>query len=108
MLGGRFECEVGCSDMKWLLFAVSLFALFVSFNALYMLPGRYAAFNFDLAGFGTLIGILTAWLSGKRFADSDRPRRKKRTIIQTPPVALCTFILVIFCAMGLLKFMASR
>lgn len=94
--------------MKWLLFAVSLFALWVSFNALYMLPGRYAAFNFEVAGFGIVIGILTAWLSGKRFADADRPKRKKRPIMQTPPMVLCTFILVIFCAIGLLTFMASR
>src|ERR1700677_4665779 len=97
--------QLGVRDMKWVLFALSLFALWVSFNALYMLPGRYTAFNFELAGAGITVGILTAWLSGKRFATADEPKRKQRTIMQTPPVVLCTFVLVIFCAMGILRFM---
>jgi uncharacterized membrane protein YidH (DUF202 family) len=94
--------------MKWLLFAVSLFTLWVSFNALFMLPGRYTAFNFELAGVGIAVGILAAWLSGKRFTDSDPRKRNRGKIMQTPPVVLCIFILVIFCAMGALKVMASR
>ena len=42
--------QLGVRDMKWVLFALSLFALWVTFNALFMLPGRYTAFNFELAG----------------------------------------------------------
>jgi len=95
--------QLGVGDMKWILFAASLFALWVSFNALFMLPGRYAAFNFEVAGAGVTIGILTAWLSGKRFTDAERSKRRRRTIMQTPPVVVCTFILFVFCAMGLLK-----
>lgn len=94
--------------MKWLLFAISLFALWVSFNALYMLPGRYSAFNFELAAVGIAVGIAAAWLSGKRFADADQRKRKKGTIMQAPPVVLCAFILIIFCVMGVLKSMSSR
>ena len=93
--------------MKWLLFAISLFALWVAFNALFMLPGRYTAFNFELAAAGIVIGIATAWLSGKRFVDTGR-RGKRGALMQAPPVVLCTFILVIFCAIGILKVVASR
>jgi membrane associated rhomboid family serine protease len=82
--------------MKWLLFALSLFALWVAFNALFMLPGRYTAFNFELAAAGIVIGIVTAWLSGKRFIDTGHRRGKRGALMQAPPVLLCTFILVIF------------
>jgi hypothetical protein len=93
--------------MKWLLLAVSLLALWVSFNALYMVPGRYTAFNFEVAGIGIAIGILTALLSGKRFVDVDRGRRTKKAIMLTPPLVLCTFILLVFCVMAGLKIIAS-
>ena len=93
--------------MKWLFFAFSLFCLWVAFNALYMLPGKYTPFNFELAGTGIGIGILTAWLSGKRFVVAE-PKRQRSSIVQSPPVVLCIFILIIFCVIGLLKFAASR
>ena len=74
--------------MKWPLFVISLFALWVAFNALYMLPGRYTAFNFELAAIGIGVGILTAWLSGRRFAEADSRRRKRGAIMQSPGSAL--------------------
>jgi hypothetical protein len=93
--------------MKWLLFAFSLFSLWVAFNALYMLPGKYTALNFELAGTGIGIGILTAWLSGKRFVEAE-PKRPRASLLQSPPVVLCVFILTIFCVIGLFKFVLSR
>ena len=90
--------------MKWLPFAVSLFALWVSFNALFMAPGpRYRTFDFQVAGVGIAVGILTAWLSGKRFVVANRARSTKGAIMLTPPVVLCTFILFVFGAMAVLK-----
>jgi membrane associated rhomboid family serine protease len=94
--------------MKWLLFAISLFALWVAFNALYMLPGPYTAFNFELAAAGIGVGTLTAWLSGKRFTHTERRKRRSSALMKAPPVVLLIFILVIFCAIGILRFLASR
>jgi hypothetical protein len=94
--------------MKWLLFVVSLFSLWVSFNSLFMLPGQYSAFNFEIAAVGIAIGVLTAWLSSKRFADAQRKRRRSGAILEAPPIALCLFVLVVFCVMGVLKLTASR
>ena len=94
--------------MKWPLFVISLFALWVAFDALYMLPGRYTAFNFELAAVGIGVGILTAWLSGRRFAEADSRRRKRGAIMQAPPVVACIVVLVVFSAIALLKITASR
>ncbi|MBV8207819.1 MAG: hypothetical protein JO041_13580 [Acidobacteria bacterium] len=94
--------------MKWLLFVISLFALWVAFNALYMVPGRYDAFRLEFAGGSITVGILAAWLSGRRFAKSDASKPRTGAILQAPPVVLCIFILAIFCAMAVMKFMAYR
>jgi membrane associated rhomboid family serine protease len=94
--------------MKWILFAISLFVLWVAFNALFMAPGPYSAFKFEVAGVGIALGVLTAWLSGKRFADAEPKRRRSAAIMKAPPVVLCIFILFVFCAIGVVKFMAYR
>lgn len=92
--------------MKWILFAISLFALWVAFNALFMAPGRYSAFNFEVAGVGILVGITLAWVSGKRFADAEPKRRRSGAILKAPPMVLCIFILFVFCTIGVIKLMA--
>jgi uncharacterized membrane protein YidH (DUF202 family) len=72
------------------------------------LPGRYTAFNFELAGAGITVGILTALLSGKRFADADQRERRKAAMTLARPVVLCTFILFVFCVIGVLNGMHKR
>jgi hypothetical protein len=94
--------------MKWILFAISLFALWVAFNALFMAPGRYSAFNFEVAGAGIVIGVLLAWISGKRFLVAEPKRTLEAAIMKTPPMVLCMFILFVFCAIGVVKLMAYR
>ena len=94
--------------MKWVLFAISLFALWVAFNALFMLPGQYSAFNFELAGSGIVAGILLAWVSSKGFLASEPKRLRNTAIMKAPPMVLCIFILIVFCAIGVIKFMAYR
>ncbi len=89
--------------MKWLLFAVSLLGLWIAFNSLFMIPGPYSAINFELAGIGTVVGVLLAWISSRRFVDSEP---KSSTIMKAPPMVLCVFILLVFCAIGIMKFIA--
>jgi hypothetical protein len=93
--------------MKWILFGISVFALWVAFNALFMLPGPYSAFNFDAAAVGMAVGVLMAWLSSKRFVEA-QPRRQRTAVLQAPPMIVCLFVLFLLCAMGALKLLASR
>lgn len=94
--------------MKWLLFEVSLFTLWVAFNALFMAPGRYHAFNFEVAGIGIAVRVMTAWLSGKKFVRTEQKTPSGAAIMKAPPMLLCVFILLLFCAIGALKLLAYR
>jgi hypothetical protein len=94
--------------MRWLLFAISLVALWFAFNLLFMVPGNYSATTFGLAGAGIVVGAVTAWLSGKRFAVAGTSSNRLTEIVKTPPMVLCIFILCIFCAIGVVKFLAYR
>lgn len=100
--------QLRASEMKWLLFAVSLFTLWVAFNALFMASGRYHAFNFEVAGIGIALGVMTAWLSSKKFMRTERETSRGAAVLKAPPVLFCIFILLLFCAMGALKVVAYR
>ena len=94
--------------MKWLLFAISLFALWFAFNLLFMVPGHYSAITVGLAAGGIIVGLSMAWLSGKRFVGGEAKTRRSVAIMKAPPMVLCIFILFVFCAMGALKLLAYR
>ena len=94
--------------MKWFLFALSLLGLWIAFNSLFMLPGQYSAFNFALAGVGVGVGVLLAWISSKRFVDAEPKTNRSAAILQAPPMVLCAFILLVFCAIGFVKRVAYR
>ncbi len=94
--------------MKWLLFAISFFALWFAFNLLFMVPGRYSAITVALAAGGIIVGLSMAWLSGKRFVGAESERHRSAAILKAPPMVLCIFILFVFCAIGVIKFMAYR
>ena len=93
--------------MKWILFALSLLALWVAFNSLFMLPGQYSAFNFELAGVGVIAGVVLAWISSKQFVAAE-PKRHRGAIMKAPPMVLCIFIVFVFCAIGVIKFVAYQ
>jgi hypothetical protein len=92
--------------MKWLLFVANLFALWFAFNLLFMVPGSYSPMTLGLTGVGIVVGALTAWFSGRRFALADTKGNRIAEIVKTPPMVLCIFILCVFCAIGIVKFLA--
>ena len=88
-----------------LLFALSLLALWFAFNALFMAPGSYRAFSFEVAGIGIAIGVMAAWVSSKRFARTGH-ETGLGAILKAPPMVLCIFILFVFCAIRVIKLIA--
>jgi hypothetical protein len=90
-------------------FLLSLVALWVAYNALFMLPGKYDYFNFVVAGFGVGLGVLFASMSSRRFAGQASEKRVPIAhILKAPPMAICIFILILFCLSGLVKIAAYR
>lgn len=93
--------------MKWFLFLLSLLALFVANTALFWLPGRYDWFNFVAAGIAISLAVLFAWLSARRFAASSSGKQPHwQDVIQAPPSTICIAVLLLFFAVGALKFIA--
>jgi hypothetical protein len=94
--------------MRWLLFGISLFALWFAFNVLFMVPGSYSATIIGLAAIGIAVGAVAAWFSGRQFALAWGRNQQPREVVKAPPVVLCIFILCVFCVMGIIKVMAYR
>ena len=93
--------------MKWFLFFLSLLALFVANNALFWVPGRYDWFTFVAAGAAISLAILFAWLSSRKFvAPSSMAQANWQDVIKAPPSAVCIFVLLLFFAVGVLRFIA--
>lgn len=74
--------------MKWVLLALSIYALLVSANALLLMPPRVPGttdwFNVALSVVALAVAILLGWLSRKRF-DKDC-RRKTAEGDSRPPL----------------------
>lgn len=90
----------------WLLFFVSLFFLWVAFNALFMVPsehpGQYDASLVSTAMVLIVVALLVAWASGRLFvAASYGSRNGYGSVLSTPPIMFCGGILLIF--LGLLS-----
>jgi hypothetical protein len=94
--------------MRWLLFAISLAALWFAFNVLFMVPGTYSATAFGLAGLGIVTGTVAAWFSGRQFTLAWGRDRRVNEIVRTPPVVLSIFILCVFCLIGAIKVLTYR
>jgi|SRR6478672_4587901 len=93
--------------MKWFFFFLSLLALFVANNALFWLPGRYDWFNFVAAGTAISLALLFAWLGSKKFvAPSSVTQPNWQDVIKAPPSTVCIAVLLLFFAVGVLKFIA--
>ena len=51
----------------WLLFLIALLFLWVAFNALFMVPGKYDSFTINTAALSMVLALLAAWGSAKLF-----------------------------------------
>ena len=94
--------------MKWLLFLLSLFALFVASNALFWLPGKYNWFSFLMAGTAIAVAAASAWFSGKRFATSAHGMQPRfMDVVMTLPPTIWIVVILLFCVFGLTKIVGN-
>jgi len=91
--------------MKWVLFLLSLLALFFANNMLFWVPGSYGWRNFVLAGIAIFLAAVLAWLSSKRFA---REHASWRELMMTPPAVIWIFVVLLLCCAGLMKAVMYR
>jgi hypothetical protein len=90
--------------MKWLYLALTVLSLWVAFNALFMLPGKYDAFNFWAAAVAILFAISSAWLGSRKFVNTEsRSRRRFGSLWRTPPTIVCITGLVLIAIAGILR-----
>ncbi len=94
--------------MKWVLFLFCLLTLFFASNLLFMVPGEYTWSIVGIAAIAILTAGVLAWLSSRMFvASQERPQTWKNVML-APPVAVWLFVLLLFCLLGLAKFVAYR
>jgi hypothetical protein len=99
--------EMEPEPMKWVLFFLSLLALFFANNALFWVPGHYDRFAFVAAGTAISLAVIFAWLSSKRFVmPTSAAQPAWKNVVMAPPAVICLFVLLLFLAAGLLKVMA--
>lgn len=95
--------------MKWMLFLLSLIALFVANNAIFWLPGKYDWFNAAAAGIAILSAGVLAWFSSRMFARSTLGAHATwKNVAMAPPAVIWLFVMLLFCFFGLMKIAASR
>jgi hypothetical protein len=95
--------------MKWVLFLLSLVALFVANNALFWLPGKYDWFNVAAAGTAILTAGVLAWFSSRKFARSASGAQATwKNVAMAPPSVIWLFVMLLFCFFGLMKIVAHR
>jgi hypothetical protein len=87
-----------------LLFALSIVCLWVSFNALFMVPGPYDSTTNTIAGAGIVAALGFAAASGKQFIAATTSRRiRPRRLWSTTPVIAWLVIVLVFGGMLLLE-----
>jgi len=91
--------------MKWVLLALSLYALLVAYNVLFLVPGNYDEFNFVAAGAAISVAAVLAWFSGRKFA---KKQATWKELMSTPPVVIWTFVVVVMGCVGILKLFTYR
>jgi hypothetical protein len=96
--------------VKWLLFFLSLVALFFANSVLFWMAGKYDWFTSVAAPVSICAAIVLAWASSKRFARKSSATFSPgfREILAAPPAVICIFVLILFGVTGLLKFIAYR
>jgi len=95
--------------VKWILFVLSLFALFFANNMLFWVPGKYDWLNFTSAGIAILLAAIFAWFSSKKFAKTTPVERPSLCeTLKAPPAVIWLFVMSLFAFFGLLKILAYR
>lgn len=90
--------------MKWVLFLLSLVALFVANNTLFWVPGSYDWFTVVAAGIAISIAAVLAWFSSKKFAAStSKGQADLKDVLMAPPAVIWFFVMLVFCLIGLLR-----
>ena len=95
--------------MKWVLFLLSLIALFVANNALFWVPGKYDWFTAIAASVAIATAGVLAWLSSRMFARSSLAAQASwKSVVMAPPAVVWLFVMLLFCLFGLMKIAARR
>lgn len=95
--------------MGWLFSGLTVLCLWVSFNALFMLPGQYDAFNFWAAGISIALATVCAWFGSRKFVSRmSAKRRRARSMWAAPPMVICITGLAIIALAALLRVVGHR
>ena len=90
--------------MKWVLFLLSLVALFFANNTLFWVPERYDWFTAVAAGIAISTAAVLAWFSSKKFAGStSKGQVALKDVLMAPPAVIWLFVMLVFCLIGLLR-----
>jgi len=90
-----------------LLFVLSIFCLWVGFNGLFMVPGKYDATVVSIVIVALALAFGFALASGKQFVAAARPVAVKahRTVFSTMPMIVWFVVVLAFGGLLLLKFL---
>ncbi len=95
--------------LKWLLFAVELFILWVLCNTLFLVPGPLVGARGLIILVAAPLAAGVAWASGRMFQilPSDEPVRIS-SILSSPPVVICIFVLSVATLATTVGILATR
>lgn len=80
--------------IRWALLVVEMPLIWVVLNSLFLVPGPYnGSRSVIIVGAAVLAGIV-AWASGRMFR-AEKEAVKSAKLVHTPPIVICTFVLVV-------------
>ena len=95
--------------MKYVLFLLSLIALFVANNALFWVPGKYDSFTAVAVSMAIVTAGVLAWFSSKKFARASLGAQATwKNVVMAPPAVIWLFVMLLFCFFGLMKIASYR
>jgi hypothetical protein len=95
--------------VKWLLFGVELFLLWVLCNTLFLVPGPYRGERGVIIAASAVLAALAAWTSGRLFqrSSTDGSPSLGKTF-SSPPVVICIFVLAVASIVMTVAILATR
>jgi len=93
--------------LKWLLFMVEIFLLWVLCNTLFLVPGPYKGERGVIIIVAALLAAVAAWGSGRMFGSETAPFSLRKTL-STPPVVICIFVLTVASVVMIVAILANR
>jgi hypothetical protein len=82
--------------MKWLMFGVELFLLWIFYNTTLLVPGDYDLLRFIFIAVAAALSLLCAYVSGTRFKSAFSGEYKANwEVISTPPLVIWIFVTAI-------------